>query len=87
MHLRGTKTGLCGFEINVERSGRRLEAPPQALVDTDQEVILEDDVLDDQLMMVKKISPETPEGGKERVTREEVDRCEDEARRLYMIVP
>ena len=65
----------------MERSERRLEAPPQALVDTDQEVILEDDVRGDQVMMVKKISRGTAEGNKVRATREEVDRCEDEARR------
>ena len=53
------------------------------LADTDQEVVLEDNIPGDQVMIVKKIAPETSEGKQVRATREEVDRCEDEARRLY----
>ena len=81
--LRETKAGLCGFEINVERSQRRLDAPPEVLADTDQEVVLEDNIPGDQVMIVKKIAPETEASDKVRATRDGVDRCEDEARRLY----
>ncbi|CAE7260901.1 RE1 [Symbiodinium sp. KB8] len=59
-----TKAGLCGFEINVERSQRRLDAPPQVLADTDQEVVLEDNIPGDQVMIVKKIAPESEAGEK-----------------------
>ncbi|CAE7707379.1 RE1 [Symbiodinium sp. CCMP2592] len=83
VHLRETQAGLCGFEINLDRSGRRLEAPPQVLIDTDREVVLEDDVPGDQVMMVKKIRPEVPDGAQDRTTRESVERCEDQARKLY----
>ena len=68
MPLRETKAGLCGFEINVERSQRRLDAPPQVLADTDQEVVLEDNIPGDQVMIVKKIAPESEAGEKVRAT-------------------
>ncbi|CAE7351286.1 MAL3P3.6 [Symbiodinium sp. CCMP2592] len=83
VQLRETKAGLCGFEINLERSGRRLEAPPQVLIENDQEVVLEDDVPGDQVMMVQKIHPPVTDGEQARTTREVVDRCEDRARKLY----
>ena len=87
--LRETKTGLCGFDINFERSGKRYTCPDEQLVGTDCEVVLhswEQHREQDILAVTTEKHPEyhnvKAETGKIREYQRTIIECEDAARDL-----
>ena len=51
--LRETKAGLCGFQINNEPTGRRLESPPHELLEDEREIFIDPRNIDEQVCMVQ----------------------------------
>ena len=93
--LRETKAGLCGFQINNEPTGKRLEHPPHELMNDEREIFIDPLDIDEQVCMVQgsACSGQTnPVQGsacsdqtnpKVRATSESVRWCEELARKLY----
>ena len=93
--LSETKAGLCGFQINNEPTGRRLDHPPHELVNDEREIFIDSQHIDEQVCAVQgsACSDQTnPVQGsacsdqttqKVRATRESVRWCEELARKLY----
>ncbi|CAE7350390.1 NLRC3, partial [Symbiodinium necroappetens] len=51
--LRETKAGLCGFQINNEPTGRRLDHPPHELATDEREIFIDPRDIDEQVCVVQ----------------------------------
>ncbi|CAE6970895.1 RE1 [Symbiodinium sp. CCMP2592] len=80
--LRETKAGLCGFQINTRPSRTRWEVPPRQLVEDDHEIVI-GEAGSDQVCMADNPVQNDGLHDKVRATYQNVQRCEDEARKLY----
>ena len=86
---RETKTGLCGFDINVEASRKRCECPDPNLLEYDCEVVLQGhgrDVEQEIMMTSEKISPHLEQRDQEahsrKGTSQIVQQCESCAKQM-----
>ena len=87
--LRETKTGLCGFDINVEASRKRCECPDSNLLEHDCEVILQDHGSDpEQDILMTSTQRPSPSGQypqedcRKRGTLQLLEKCESLAKQL-----
>ena len=79
--LRETKAGLCGFQFNTKHSGTRLECPPDEFLDEEREIYIWDGLAHEQVCMMEE-NAKGPHS-QVRATPQNVQSCEEQARRLY----